>query len=399
MHPPTVHRNDKPLLRPLASLGKTKSMDAGVSFLRRTEYISSHASKSHFKSTTSRTLAGAITAKAKTLPTNIDHESPEYIKARVERSFDIARAKLENPSSITHPIKGRSVKMKHVLPLLPDLDGFSDFGGYLTIKFSTKPVTTTTAYDERLESAIIRPMELSPEAEAAQVAAQERHERNPDIYPAPELEQNYEFYLPEDAESAKNYKRKCNVFDAEHDSEDLYTTTNSLGRKVFRFTRVREYETAGTVDQMATKYDTELAFVASGSGSRDGKRIKAMHYYPIIQKNTIRPQRNRNMNKVLERSSAAEDDLHLIDVRVVAPDQETLNLREAWRVNPLRHPMEEEEGTVDVVAPDAAAAELRSSADAEDESDPDNVDVDARNGSAKAGEAAPVDVDASGSDE
>ncbi|KAH0296798.1 Paf1 complex protein, partial [Aureobasidium melanogenum] len=41
--PPSLHPKDRALLKPLSALGKPTAMNNGVSFLRRTEYISSNA--------------------------------------------------------------------------------------------------------------------------------------------------------------------------------------------------------------------------------------------------------------------------------------------------------------------------------------------------------------------
>lgn len=334
VYPPAPHPHDRALLRPLASLGKPKTAESGVSFLRRTEYISSHTgSRPRFDGSNPRPLKESANNRVKKLPTDVDKDSPEYIKAKVERSFQIAQMKLQNPSQIRHPTR-KHAKLVSAQPLLPDLTAFSDVGGYLTIKFATNPVPPSSKYDPRLDASIFRPVDPSPEAIAAQETAQQLHEQDPSRYPAPPPEQNYEFFMLDKGSDAKNYKRKADNLDPDHESDDLYTYVNDDGQRVFRFARVREYEMANTIDQFETKYDDELA-LASHDG-RDPKRQKAMYYYPIIQRQIIRPQRKKNMDQ--KRYGYAEQEetgIDIIDVKIRAPNAAEEKTRREFAENPL----------------------------------------------------------------
>merc|ERR1712093_501029 len=129
LHPPPIHAHDRALLRPLASLGKPKFSDSGVSFLRRTEYISNASKPNRFESTTSRSLIDKTGSRNKRAPVNADKESPEYIKSQAEKSFTIAANMLNSVRDIRHPGGKTNLRVLEAYPILPDLDSFPDAGG------------------------------------------------------------------------------------------------------------------------------------------------------------------------------------------------------------------------------------------------------------------------------
>src|ERR1700709_2551482 len=139
LHPPVPHPHDRALLKPLSTLGKPKFSDSGVSFLRRTEYISSYQSKSRFDSTTSKSLIDKTGVRSKKAAFNLDKESLEYIKSQIEKGFQIAESYVREPTRVRHPTK-RNVKLLEASPVDADRDGFGDAGGYITMKFLTNPV-------------------------------------------------------------------------------------------------------------------------------------------------------------------------------------------------------------------------------------------------------------------
>lgn len=348
LYPPASHIHDRALLRPLASLGKPKSTDSGVSFLRRTEYISSHTGKSRFDSTTSRSLIrNTGHARAKKLPTNVDKESPEYIKAQVDRSFSIVAEKLSNPKQIVHPTK-RNVKLTSSFPLLPDLEAFPDAGGYVSVKFQHNPVPPSNIYDARLDCGILRPLILSDERQAARDEAIALHMKDPERYPFPEPEQNFEFFMVDTPAEVTNFKRKCDVLDPSRDDDELYTFTNTEDIKCFRFKRIREYETAQTVDLQREKYDDELV-IAINEGA-DGAHQSVAYYYPIIQRQQIRPQRKRNMDQkrygLQQPDEEDRKEVDFLDVTIRDPDEEELKNRRVWIDDPYHVPEDEEEASV-----------------------------------------------------
>ncbi|RDW70176.1 hypothetical protein BP5796_08573 [Coleophoma crateriformis] len=344
LHIPAPHPHDRALLRPLSTLGKPKFSDSGVSFLRRTEYISSYTSKSRFESTTSKSLVSNTGSTRKPRPTpNVNTESPEYIKKQIEKGFQVAAANVKDPSKVRHPTK-RNVQLVDAYPLLPDLDAFPDAGGYVTIKFLTNPVAPSSTYDIRLAHSLLQPVPTSEEEEARRQEAKELHERDPERNPPPEDGMDYEFYMPETTEEATNFKRKLDVFDEDKDDDDLYTHTNAQDQPAFRFKRVRAYESAHQSGSAQSKYDEDVV-IAFHDGS-DGLHAKAAYYYPILQKTSIRPQRMKNISKFTRRGPTTEEETEApdyIDLQIEDPGEELVSERNVWKEFPYGRPGEVEE--------------------------------------------------------
>ena len=348
MHAPAPHPHDRALLRPLASLGKPKSSDSGVSFLRRTEYISSHTHRSRFDSTTSKTLINNTgTRGAKKLPISIDKESPEYIKQQVERSFQTAALNLMDPNRVKHPYK-RNVRLIESLPILPDLSAFPDAGGYVSVKFQTNPVPPSNIYDTRLDSGLLRPLQPSDEKVRAREDAIAAYERDPERNPFPEPEQDYEFYLMDTVTDAANFKRKYDMTNPDKDDDNLYTHQNEAMHKCFRFKRIRAYETAATAGSQETKYDEEI--VISVNDGTDGIHQRAAYYYPLIQRSTIRPQRKKNIDRqrygFADQDNEDADTIDIVDVTIRDADEHEMRERNVWIDSPY-HEMEEQQDPAD----------------------------------------------------
>lgn len=349
LQPPPVHKHDLPLLRPLSTLGKPKLSDTGVSFLRRTEYISSYTSKSRFDSTTSRSLIDNTGNRVRRPATKVDTDSPTYIKSQVEKSFQTAASNVKNPTQVRHPTN-RNLKIVSAYQLLPDLDAFPDAGGYITVKFLTNPVPPSTTYDTRLENSLLRPVAPTDEEQAAKDAAREAHERNPERVPPPDETIEYEFFLTETPEEAFAFRRKFDVYDSEKDDEDLYTTKTSSGTGCFRFKRIRAYESAQQSGSILDKYDDEV-MIAVHDGS-DSHHQKAAYYYPIVQKTAIRPQRSKNIQKQKQGFTNAEEDekvTDFVDMRIEEPDEQMVAARNVFKEHPFgkEEPVEEEDDVVD----------------------------------------------------
>ncbi|KAG9246236.1 Paf1-domain-containing protein, partial [Calycina marina] len=348
MHLPPTHAHDRALLRPLSTLGKPKFTESGVSFLRRTEYISSHQSKSRFDSTTSKSLIRNTGGRFKKPVVHVDKDSREYVKDQIEKDFQKAAALVKDSTQLRHPSK-RTLHLIESIPLIPDLDSFPpDAGGYCTIKFLTNPVPSSSTYDTRLESSILRPIALSDHETAEREAAAELHARDPERNPPPESSINYEFFVTETPDQARNFKRRFDVLDEDKDDASLYTHTRGSNNDepCFRFKRVRAYETA-TIQNILDKYDDEV-MIAIYDGS-DGLRKKGAYYYPILQRMAIRPQRTKNINKnKMQRQGAsqADDDLDettdFVTMTVEAMTKELQESANAFKENPISGPQDEE---------------------------------------------------------
>jgi len=343
---PVPHPHDRALLRPLSTLGKPKFSDSGVSFLRRTEYISSHQSKSRFDSTTSKSLINNTGGRFRNATVNVDKDSVDYVKEQVEKGFKTAASLVNDPSRVRHPSK-RNIKLLSSTPLIPDLDAFPpDAGGYVSVKFLTNPVPSSSTYDIRLENSLLRPMVLSNAETRDRELAKEAYERDPERNPPPDSVVDYEFFLTETPEQALKFKRKFDVLDPGRDDESLVTNKTANGEPYFKFKRVRAYETA-TLTNVPDKYDDEVMIVVHDG--TDGLRQKAAYYYPILQKMAIRPQRSKNINKnkmMYSTAQQTQEDLEEItDFIHLVVDDVTEELAESaarFKRNPLGEEPQEE---------------------------------------------------------
>ncbi|QSZ30591.1 hypothetical protein DSL72_000148 [Monilinia vaccinii-corymbosi] len=370
LHPPQLHPHDRALLRPLATLGKPKFSDTGVSFLRRTEYISSgFTSKSRMEGTTS---AKGLVETRKSKPVQnlpADRESPAYIKSQVEKSFEIAAANLKDRNRVRHPTK-RNVQLVDAVPLLPDLDAFPDAGGYVLVKFLTNPVPPSNTYDTRVESSILVPIPASEAEIELKEAAKRAWELDPDHNPAPVDRIEYGMFMPETVSDARNIKRKFDVLDPEKDDMDLYSRIDEETRKgMFRLKRLRAYESASVVGNVERKYADEVA-IAIHDGT-DGLRQKAAHYYPVVQRNSIRPQRTKNIQKMRGMIGGDEDEvIDMVDLTILEPGAEMKKQMDSYKTMPFGNEQEaaaaEEEVGKEVVV---EQEDVLSEADAEGEDD------------------------------
>lgn len=293
---PLPHPSDRLLLRTLASITKPKVIDAGSSFLRRTEYIGNSSKKGDAFSRAAPPRRDQKRDVVAPLPATHDKENPEYILKSVKRSFEVAAANLANPARIRHPTR-RNLKLVSSHPILPDLNALTDAGGYLEIKFSNNPVPPSNVYDIRLDSAILKTA-TTDAARAQHERADAAHQRDPVHNPAPGPIDCYDYFLPEDIPTVRGFKRKVDVSDTDaKNNDDLYTWTNSDGRKCFRFKRHRTYETQKVeyISSIADAWNTEVALALNDG--KDGRHQKAVYMYPVIHKSVIRPQRSKNIDK------------------------------------------------------------------------------------------------------
>ncbi|KAG5922678.1 hypothetical protein E4U42_005402 [Claviceps africana] len=363
---PAVHPHDRPLLRPIAALGKPKVAEANVSFLRRTEYISSTTTK-RLDASNPRALLPKAKRPARAAP-DAAADSPLAIKRKIDRSFEIARQDLKDVKRVKHPTK-KHLKVVEAVPLLPDLDAFPDSGAYVTIKFLTNPVSSANEYDTRLLSGLFRPIERTESEEAAYEAALEAHEQDPANNPSPQNLMNYDFYLGQSGTVARNFRRKFDVDDVDHDSNDLYTHQGEAG-PYFQFNRVRAYETADEKElDHPTKYSDEIILAYNDDDVYP--KQKAMYYYPIMQKSTIRPQRTKNIARTIGISAEEEQVVDQLDITVEDPTEEMLDAMRKYKEHPLGWEQEAEEADVT-----AGTQEQDEDADAEADADA-NGDADA----------------------
>lgn len=345
--PPAPHPHDRALLRPLSTLGKPKVADPSVSFLRRTEYISSVTSKARPESGPLRNLNSTARRPLKRPSPEPDKDSPAYIKRKIDQSFNVAAANLKDKSRIKHPSK-RNVKLLDAYPLLPDLEAFPDSGAYVVVKFTNNPVPSSKAYDKRLLNGLFRPIEKSEAEEEAFNIALQAYEHDPQNNPKPTTSMNYDFYLNDSLDAADKFRQRFDVHNPNHDDDSLYTHKNNDGPN-FQFTRVRAYETAHEVElNHETKYDEEVVLAFNNDATVDQK---AAYYYPVMQRSTIRPQRAKNIARTIGGAEIQDQVIHQLDVTVNDPDDSLKQVMDGFKDHPYEQPEgdddEEGEGATD----------------------------------------------------
>ncbi|KAI0911478.1 RNA polymerase II-associated [Ustulina deusta] len=341
----SLHPQDRVLLRPLQTLGKPKPADSAVSFLRRTEYISSVTAKSKHEAGPLRSLnPTALRRPAKRPSPEPDKDSPAYVKRKIDQSFSAAAANLKDKSRVRHPTK-RHLKLVDSYPMVPDLEAFPDYGGYFTIKFTNNPVPASGFYDKRLLNAVIKPGTLPEEVETTFKHAKQAHERDPDNNPKPTNPQTYNYFLSDSLETSEKFNQRFDTLNPDHDDDDLYTSKNSEGHGCFQFRFVRTYETKDEIElDNATKYDEELLIAFNNDQMIDQK---AVYYSPVIHRVVMRPQRS----KTIYRNAGLAEDIEEIPDRIAVTvnnyDDKTRGIMDKWKTDPYKDPFPSEQADGD----------------------------------------------------
>jgi RNA polymerase II-associated factor 1 len=326
------------LLRPIAALGRRKAAEANVSFLRRTEYISNLASK-RFESGSPRALLNTSKKNVRR-PVEEAADSPQAIKRKIDRSFEVAEQELKNYKRVKHPSK-RNVELVDATPLVPDLESFPDSGAFVTIKFGVNPVPSAEEYDKRLLASIFKPIDRTEEEEAAYEAALEAHVADPENNPKPQNFMNYDFFLPQSARTADHFRRKFDVDNPDREDDSLYTHKADTGG-CFQFNRIRAYETTQETElDHPTKYTHEILLAYNDTD--DYPKQKAFYYYPVLQKSTIRPQRTKNIARTIGFPEEEEKIVEQMDVTVDDPNDSMRDRMKQYKENPLGFDEDEEE--------------------------------------------------------
>lgn len=319
---PPIHPNDRPLLRPLATLGKPQASGTSVSFLRRTEYISNANTTSKvspFHRQPSRTGTGAGPRPPKRKSPEPEAGTPAAIRRKIEKGFEAARANLKDLNRIKHPTKSATAKNKglkvvEAFPILPELGAFPDSGAYVTYKFAHAPMPNSKeGYDRRLETSILKFTELTPDYEKLLKA----YERDPVNNPKPLQQHAYELYLPKNLEVADKFRP---AFDMNNPNRD-----EVLGDVAAEYLWARSYvATIEAEHDHVDKYSEEIAL------SLD-KDTKTAWYYPIMQRSRMEPPR-----RILHKAEQREGKVVVAgrDFSIQDPSEEFRKRSENWGKEP-----------------------------------------------------------------
>ena len=349
---PPIHPKDRELLRPLNTLGKPMSATTGVSFLRRTEYISSMSSVNKADARNNALRRDGTVNRNKRRP-DVNRDDPVTIARTIMKGFDIAypqdaykgqdtehnirsaeiapeeRNAWMRPKHPTNP----SLTMLDSYPILPDLQAFPDTGNYMIIKFQNNP-STSDQYDPRLDVTLIRPLNANAEELAVYNEKLALHQADPSR-PKPIPEYRYETYLPETPESVRNIKRKFSVLDPENDDDELYDHINTeTERKAFRYKRLRTYETYQQSGNPDDPWNDNIAMVLhdpeSDSHSGESMLQKAAYLYPVVQRTSLRAVRPKTMG-YLARGRINDEEEDKVDFIELSIRDQTEDEREKLR--------------------------------------------------------------------
>jgi RNA polymerase II-associated factor 1 len=164
------------------------------------------------------------------------------------------------------------------------------------MKLSTNPLISGAKNDERLDTAILRPVN---DANAESNYQQKLAEWNPEsTNPEPIREYDYDYFIPAEESSVRGIKRKFDVNDLENDDPELYTADLGDDVRAFKYSRVRTYETQNQHGDAQNFYNDSVALalhdpvVASKTNSDAKQRLqKGAYIYPIVQRTSLRPKR------------------------------------------------------------------------------------------------------------
>ncbi|RWQ95522.1 actin-like protein ARP8 [Paecilomyces variotii] len=355
-NPPPVDPADLALLTTLDQLKNPAPKNTNVSFLRRTQYISAGQVSTGSVRTT------PIRPKPRNQPekTNVSRDDPTYIKKYIQKGFDIAypqskhtgedtpsRIKGHTPTKAeldawAHPTHPDNPKLKPTgfLPVLPDLQGFPDPGGFVQFKFDKAPLQGISGRrDERMDVAILVPS--APEERVCQEHATKTalHKANPNLYPDPgPIPWDYDLFLPEKKGAAKKIKNSLKISNPDRDNEENYTHEGPDKQKFHRYDRVRTYATSSqTLSTEQKQRDIALTLFDPSEVSDQGStRLtqKGAYYYPILGKTRLKPERARTIAQAglaPTRPKAKEDQVDQIQVVVRDPDEAEVYKRSLHR--------------------------------------------------------------------
>jgi hypothetical protein len=345
-NPLPIDPADLSLLTSLEQLRNPAPKNSNVSFLRRTQYISSGLRGAE--------NVRAVPPRTKIMPqperAKVSYDDPAYIRKYLTKGFDIAYQASKHigedtPSRIkghiptraeldawAHPIHPDNPKLRPVgfYPVLPDLQGFPDPGGFVQFKFDKAPIPAVSGRrDERLDVAILLPS--APEDRVCQehAAKSALHKANPSTYPDPgPVPWDYDLFLPENRGTPQKIKRSLNLSNPDRNSEDYYTHEGAEN-KFHRYDRVRTYATSSqTLNTDQKQKDIALTLYDPNEAREQKLRShltqQGAYYYPILGKTRLKPERSRTIAQAGLAPThlvPKEDQVDQIQVVVRDPDE------------------------------------------------------------------------------
>ena len=339
---PVLDPADHALMLTPDQLRNQSSKNVNVSFLRKTQYMTSQNARANdgFMRPNSRASKPANRSGSVAEP-QILRDDPINIKRHIQKGFDIAYpestsynqpdARGQNPTATereawrtpTHPDNPR-LKPLSYYPLVPDLDASTDTIGYLSIKFDKPPLPSQSGHrDDRVDVAMLNPV-TNASVEASWQARVEAYEKNPGLYDDPGPQPfEWDFYIPKASGVASGVKRKFNDADPDKNDEELYDglfdPTYLNPEPGIDYVKARSYGAVAQDVVNPSRYMAVSLFDPETAGPytrlRGGGR--AAYYYPINQRLRIKADRGKVGPKAKQEtvSEGAEADAIKVVVR------------------------------------------------------------------------------------
>lgn len=371
---PVLDPADHALLLTPEQIRNRGSSNTNVSFLRKTQYMTSQNARANdplMRSTSRLNKTKNITKSAQA---PVSRNDPTYIKRHIQKGFDIAYPSSAGqaptnttlgPLAITasdrevwrNPTHPSNPKLKPVdfFPFIPDLPAKTDSNSFISVKFDKPPLGALPngRRDNRIDVAILHPAKVS-EVEREWKLRKEAHEKNPDLYEDPgRLPYDWDFCVPRlegskgDKLVMERIRRKLNTADPHCDDEELYLNREK-GR--FEYERIRTFAedsapmTQGWRYLAISLFDPDNLSSKSGDAGR-GNQIhsrlqssgqgKAAYYYEIGQRMRLKADRVKTLAQARAQGGQAgkmaavanENSVDGVDVLVREPDDDELLFR------------------------------------------------------------------------
>lgn len=345
---PLLDPADMALMATPDQLRNATSKNQQVSFLRRTRYISStDAARADMTRNPALRTKTKKVAQEKQPP--ISKDDPSHIKRHIQKGFDIAypENRDDDPSALrglpasaseieawrnpVHP-DNPSLKPLDFYPFLPDLDGTTDSGNYITVKFDKPPLPAVNGKrDDRIDVSLLTAVtnDVAVQAHRAKV---ELYKQHPEVYadPGPEPYE-LDFMIPESQSLVPKIKSKLDDANPDKNSPEGYEQDKD-GKTLFSYERQRIYGLSkmGVTDDPFRSIAISLFDPNVPSSSRHSRLAtsgqKAAYYYPIAQRMTLKPER-KNDSQAPGPEPTEGGHIDRLNLVVRDPDEEELYKR------------------------------------------------------------------------
>lgn len=346
--PPVLDAADQELLLSVDQIKKS-SASAHVSFLRKTQYLSSSSTRAadpFTKNTRPRQTSNSMP----TVP--VDRDDKENVKRHVQKGFDLAypesiayndpsvkglqrsNAEREAWDRPMHPSGNREIKVVDFYPLLPDFEAATDEGGnFQRVKFEKPPLGALHGKrDERIDVATFQTLPneaLMPEWQAKLDA----HLKDPDAYDHPGPEPHtFVMATPADADHVPLVRKFLYEGHPDKNDEKMYgpMLVESLsGDRRVPFERKRVYKSnkQEAIDQRRSfaigLYDPASKNNLVPASATKENQGKAAYYYPIAENIRLKSDRSK-----IAHPSLPENEVQMADLFMYLPRE--LDAREAY---------------------------------------------------------------------